>query len=62
MSTEMEKLAARHRNERNPVEKAHLKSEMDQMPLSSGELDQVQQREHDRHEVDVKAYREKRKQ
>jgi hypothetical protein len=62
MTIEMDKLIKKHRNERNPEERAHLKTEMDQMPLSSGELDQVQQREHDRHETDVKTYREKRKQ
>ncbi len=62
MTTEMEKLADRHRNERNPEERSHLKSVMDQMPLSSGELDHVQEREHDRQKEDVEAYREKRKQ
>lgn len=62
MSTEMEKLAARHRNEKDPVEKAHLKEEMDQMPITAGELDQVQQREADRKTADIATYRQKRKQ
>jgi hypothetical protein len=58
----MEKLTDRYHNTKDPAERAHLKSEMDQIPVTAGELDQVQQREADRKTADVKKYREKRKQ
>ncbi len=58
--SEFEKVSERYRNEKDPVEKAHLKSELDQMPITSGELDQVQQREADRHTADVRTFHEKR--
>ena len=61
MSIEMEKLAARHEKEKDPAEKAHLKAEMDQIPVTSGELDQVQQREANRKTADIAAYRQKKK-
>ena len=62
MTREVEKLAERHRDEKNPEEKAHLKREMDQIPLSSGELEQVQQREVDRKTNDIRVCREARNQ
>lgn len=60
--SESEKLTQRYENEKDPEEKAHIKRELDQMPLTSGQLDQVQQREVDRHDADVRVYREKRSQ
>ena len=60
--SESEKLKDRIMNERNPVERAHLKNELDQIPLTSSELEQVQQREIDRKAAFVRSYREKRNQ
>lgn len=60
--SEFDKLAERYENEKNPEEKKHLKRELDQMPITSGDLEQAQQREADRHTADVEAYREKRNQ
>lgn len=60
--SESEKLVQRYESEKDLTEKAHLKSELDQMPLTSGQLDQVQEREADRYTADIKAYREERKQ
>ena len=57
-----EKLKVRLQNEKDPTEKAHLKSELDQMLLTSGELEQVQQREADRKTNDIRVFREKRNQ
>lgn len=60
--SESEKLKTRIMKERNPTERAHLRSELDKVPLTSGELDQVKEREHDRKQNDIKTFREKRKQ
>lgn len=60
--SDMQKLIERHRKEKNPEERAHLKQEMDQIPVTDGQLNQVVEREHDRHEIDIKEYRKKRKQ
>ena len=60
MRTDMEKLAERHQNEKNPVVRAKLKSEMDQIPVTSGELSQAMEREHDRKEADIREYRKQR--
>ncbi len=60
--SESEKLIQRYESEKDLVEKAHLKAELDQMPIASGELEQVQQREIDRHTAATKGYRETRKQ
>lgn len=62
MKTDMQKLTERHRSEKNSEKRAKLKAEMDQIPVTSGELDQVLEREHDRHKADIAAYREARKQ
>lgn len=62
MSVEMEKLSRRYHSEKDPVERRKIKADMDRVPMTTGELDQVQQREADRHAADVKVYREKRKQ
>ena len=58
--SESERLMQRYENEKDPVEKAHLKSELDQMPLTSGQLDQAVEREANRKTADIKAFREKR--
>jgi hypothetical protein len=60
--SESEKLKERISSEKDPAEKAHLRSELDQVPLTSGELDQVKEREVRRKEADIKAYRRARKQ
>jgi len=60
--TDTEKITERLRNEKNPEERQHLKNEIDQIPLSSAELEQVQQREIDRKANDIREFREKRKQ
>ena len=60
--SESEKLKERIGREKNPAEKEHLRSELDQVPLTSGELDQVIEREAARKEADIKAYRKKRNQ
>ncbi len=62
MKTDMEKLTEKYHNTKDPHEKAQLKSEMDQIPVTAGQLDQVQQREADRQAADIKKYREKRNQ
>ena len=59
--SESEKLMQRYENEKDPVEKAHLKSELDKMPLTSGDMEQVQQREADRQAEDIRVFNEKRK-
>ena len=43
---------------KDPAEKAHIKSEIDAMPLSTGQLDQVIEREVLRKEHDIKVYNE----
>lgn len=60
MKTEIEKLTDRYYNERNPAEKQKLKREIDQLPMTDGELEQVQQREADRKAADIKAFRERK--
>ncbi len=60
--SESEKLKEKIGNEKNPAERAHLRSELDQVPLTSGELDQVVEREARRKEAGIKAYRKKRNQ
>ncbi len=62
MTQEFEKLTGRYEKEKDPEEKQKLKKELDQMPMSTGELDQVQQREADRKAADIEAYRQQRKQ
>ncbi len=57
----MQKLAELYEKEQNPKKKQELKSEMDKVPLTSGELDQTQQHEADRKAADIQAYREKRR-
>lgn len=60
MKSEMRKLTERHRDERNPEERAHLKREMDQIPVSPGELEQVHQREIDRKANDIRVFHKSR--
>lgn len=60
--SESEKLKDRIMNEKNPVEKAYLKQELDQIPLTSEELERAIEREADRKTADIRAYREKRNQ
>ncbi len=62
MTTEVEKAVKRMEKVKDPAEKAHIKAEIDQMPLSSGELDQAMEREANRKTNDVKEFREKRNQ
>ncbi len=62
MTTEADRTIKRYNETKDPVEKAHLKKQIDQMPMSSGELEQVQQREADRKTADIKEFHEKRKQ
>lgn len=57
---EFDKVAERYQNEKDPAEKAHLRRELDQMPLSSGELEQVQQREANRQQADIAAFHKER--
>ena len=59
--SESDKLKTRITNEKNPAERAHLRSELDQVPLTSGELDQVVEREAKREQQYVDDYRQKRK-
>ena len=61
MTVEAEKAIRKMEQTRDPAERAHIKSDIDQMPLSSGELDQTKEREHDRKQRDIKKFREKRK-
>ncbi|KKN16577.1 hypothetical protein LCGC14_0974570 [marine sediment metagenome] len=61
MTAEVEKAVKRLDETKDPVEKAHIKSEIDMMPLSSGELDQVKEREHNRKANDIKVFHEQRK-
>lgn len=60
MTIEAEKAIRKMNDTKNPTEKAHIKKEIDMMPLSSGELDHVQQREEDRKVNDIKVFRESR--
>ena len=61
MTKEMEKLTDRYYNEKNPEEKKHLKREMDQTPLSSGELERAQQREVDRQAADIESFHKRKR-
>ena len=60
MATEAEKATRKMNETKDPVERAHIKSEIDQMPITSGELEQVQQREADRKTADIAAFHKKR--
>lgn len=62
MTTEMEKAVTRMNKTKDPAEKAHIKADIDQMPLSSGELDQAIESEVNRKANDIKVFREERKQ
>lgn len=44
----------------DPTEKAKIKKDIDQMGISGNELADVQQREHDRKETDIKEFNEAR--
>ncbi len=46
--SEVDKAIRKMEGTTDPVEKAHIKAEIDQMPISSGDLEQAQQREADR--------------
>lgn len=58
--SESEKLAKRYEEEKDAVEKAHLKRELDRMPLTSGELEQVVDREAARKTADIEEFHKKR--
>ena len=62
MTTEVEKAARRMDEAKSPAEKVKIKAEIDQMPLSGNEFADVQQREADRKQQDIKEIREKRNQ
>lgn len=59
MTIEADKAKRRYLSERDPAERKKIKSDLDQMPLSSGELGQVKEREHNRKQRDIKEFREK---
>ena len=60
MKTDMEKLTDKYYKEKNPEERALLKNQMDQIPVTAEQLDQAQQRESDRLAADIKTYQEKK--
>ncbi len=60
MTTEVEKAIKKMEGTKDPIEKAHIKAEIDQMPISSGELEQAQQSEADRLTHDKKVFNEAR--
>jgi len=60
VTVEAEKAIKKMNDTKNPAEKAHIKEDIDRMPLSSGEIDQVQQREVDRKANDIKVFRKSR--
>lgn len=60
MTAEVEKAISKMNKTKDPVERAHIREDIDQMPLSSGELEQVQQREVDRKAEDIRVFRESR--
>ncbi len=55
----MEKLTEKYNNTKDPAERAQLKGEMGKVPVTSGELEQVQQREADRQVAAVQAFEQK---
>ncbi len=60
MTREADKLTSRYRGERNLSERAKMKKDLDQMPLSDSELGQVKQREIKRKQSDIKEFHEDR--
>ena len=62
MTTEVEKAIKRMEKAKDLTEKAHIKAEIDQMSLSSGEVEQAIEREANRKTNDIKEFREERKQ
>ena len=60
MTIEFEKAVKKMEETKDPVEKAHIKSEIDQMPISTNELDQAKEREANRKAEDIKTFRETR--
>ena len=56
---DMEKLQKHYENAKTPGERAEIKAEMDQVPVSSGQLDQVLEREAQRQEEAVEQYSKK---
>lgn len=62
MTTEVERAIRKMEETKDPEERAHIKAEIDQMPISSSELSQAQEREADRKANDIKEFREQRKQ
>ena len=59
--SESEKLKERITNEKNATERAHLKKELDQIPMTSSELEQVVEREEARKTADIEDFHRKRK-
>lgn len=60
MTIEVERAVKKMNDTKDPAEKAHIKEDIDKMPLSSGELEQAQEREVDRKANDIKVFRESR--
>jgi len=60
MTKRADRLKRRYIGESDPAERKKIKSDLDKMPLSGSELAQVQQREHNRNQRDIKEFREKR--
>ncbi len=60
MTVEAEKAVRKMNETKDPAERAHIKKDIDQMPLSSGELEQTQQREVNRKAEDIRVFRESR--
>lgn len=60
MTIEAEKATRIMNNTKDLDERAHIKEDIDMMPLSSGELDQVQQREEDRITDDIREFKAKK--
>ena len=58
--SEFEKAVKKMEGTKDPMEKAHIKAEIDQMPISSSDLEQAQQREADRSVQHKKTFNEAR--
>lgn len=56
MTREADRLKSRHCNERDPAERGKIKKDLDQVPLSDGELNQVEQREIDRKKSHIEEF------
>lgn len=60
MTREADRLIKRYEREKNPGERTKIKTDLDQVPLSSGELEQVQVREVARKSKDIEEFHRKK--